>query len=222
MKKLLAALICLAWLASPAYAQKTKAAITTEINTDFADNTSGAITPALLRAVVTDIVNSYLDMNGAGVFSCGTGGGWIASLQTTSQTCITPTSGVTSQVNGQQLSTPVMLGMNLVVTPQASGNLYVSAEGYAINGTAGDGCAYQLRYGNGTPPALGATAQGTALGLTTQMTEFLATQQMPWSTIGYLTGQSLTATELWFDVAQNDITAGSCIAHNVVLIVLER
>lgn len=36
-----------------------KAAQTSEINTNFADNTTGLITPALLRSTVTDMVNSY-------------------------------------------------------------------------------------------------------------------------------------------------------------------
>lgn len=38
--------------------QKTRATITTEINTNLADNITGAITPALLRTVVTDISDS--------------------------------------------------------------------------------------------------------------------------------------------------------------------
>lgn len=60
MRKILALLALLA-LVSPAEAQKTKAAITTEINSFFADNTTGQITPAKLRTVTTDIVNSYVD-----------------------------------------------------------------------------------------------------------------------------------------------------------------
>lgn len=43
----------------------TKSQLTTEINTQFPDNTSGQITPARLRTVTQDIVDSYLDANGA-------------------------------------------------------------------------------------------------------------------------------------------------------------
>jgi len=60
MKKLLAALfILLAPVAAHAQASKTQ--IISDINADFADNTSGAITAALLRAVTTEIVSSYVD-----------------------------------------------------------------------------------------------------------------------------------------------------------------
>lgn len=49
----------MATYSGPSYGQKTKSQITTEINTLFPDNTVGAITPARLRQVTTDIVNSY-------------------------------------------------------------------------------------------------------------------------------------------------------------------
>src|SRR6516225_8603814 len=57
MRTLLAALLTLLLL-GPAYAQKTKSVLTTEINTNFADNTTGAITPAILRNTTIDMINS--------------------------------------------------------------------------------------------------------------------------------------------------------------------
>jgi hypothetical protein len=42
----------------------TKSQITTDINTNWPDNTTGAITPALLRSTVLDLVNSYFDLLG--------------------------------------------------------------------------------------------------------------------------------------------------------------
>lgn len=53
-----AALACA--LACPAHAQKTKAQLNTEINTQFPDNSSGAITPSILRGVAADTVNSIM------------------------------------------------------------------------------------------------------------------------------------------------------------------
>lgn len=47
----------------------TKSTITSEINTNLADNTSGNITPALLRSVVQDIVDSYADWTAAGILA---------------------------------------------------------------------------------------------------------------------------------------------------------
>lgn len=44
----------------PAYAQKTKATLNTEIGVQFPDNTTGAIAPSNLRTVTADIVNSIM------------------------------------------------------------------------------------------------------------------------------------------------------------------
>lgn len=97
MRKLVPWILALALLApgSTAQAQKTKAQITTEISSFFADNTTGQITPAKLRTVTTDIVNSYVDW-----LACtGTGGlvYWSAGVPT----CITAgTSGQYLRTNG--------------------------------------------------------------------------------------------------------------------------
>lgn len=94
MRKILALLALLA-LVSPAEAQKTKAAITTEINSFFADNTSGQITPAKLRTVTTDIVNSYVDW-----LSC-TGTGGLVYWSAGTPTCIIAgTAGQFLRTNG--------------------------------------------------------------------------------------------------------------------------
>lgn len=93
MKKLLSALfICL--LSTAAYPQaKTKTVITNEVSTNMADNTTGAITPAILRNALYDIINSYWDLGGAQVFICPTHT-WIASGNVTAgatpQTCTQP------------------------------------------------------------------------------------------------------------------------------------
>lgn len=63
MKRLLIALCLL--LPLPAQAQQSKTALVSEVNTNWPDNTTGAITPALLRNTVIDIINSYLDRYGA-------------------------------------------------------------------------------------------------------------------------------------------------------------
>lgn len=88
MCKLLAVLLSL-WLCAPVYAQQSKSALTTEINTDFADNTTGAITAALVRTVTTDIVNSYVDW-----LTC-TGTGGIIFYNAGTPTC--RTAGVDGQ-----------------------------------------------------------------------------------------------------------------------------
>lgn len=58
MKKLLLALVLL--LPLPAHAQSTKAALTTEINTNYATGVPGGITAATLRTTSLDILNSIM------------------------------------------------------------------------------------------------------------------------------------------------------------------
>ena len=70
MKKLAALflfMLCLGAAPEPAKACTapcTKAQITTDINTNWPDNTTGGITPAILRAQVLELLNSYLDLAG--------------------------------------------------------------------------------------------------------------------------------------------------------------
>ena len=83
MKKLLAALLVAASITA-AYAQSTKLTLDAEINTNFPDNTSGAITPAILRTTVHDIVASYVDW-----LVCTAQGGIVYWNSTATPTCLT-------------------------------------------------------------------------------------------------------------------------------------
>lgn len=60
LRRILAALVVLCAVAVPVHAQKTKAQLNGEIAVLFPDNTAGAITPAILRGVSDDIVNSIM------------------------------------------------------------------------------------------------------------------------------------------------------------------
>lgn len=73
MKKTLAGLLLVLISVVPASAQKSKSALQTEINTAWPDNNSGQITPKALRGPPQDMVNSYLDLNGASSFACSPG-----------------------------------------------------------------------------------------------------------------------------------------------------
>ena len=59
-RRILAAVALFCAIVSPAHAQKTKAAINTEIGGQFPDNNVNLITPLNLRTVTTDIVNSIM------------------------------------------------------------------------------------------------------------------------------------------------------------------
>jgi len=106
-RRILAAAALLCALALPAYAQKTKAALTTEINTNWADNTTGAITPSVLRSTVLDIINSYYDLNGGTSLACAAHQ-WIGALPTLSSiTCSQPAfSDISGSISPTQIPTP--------------------------------------------------------------------------------------------------------------------
>lgn len=65
-RRILAALaaLCFVLLPSHAWAQKTKAALTTEINTSMPTGCGACINALVVRSALLDIVNSYLDSNG--------------------------------------------------------------------------------------------------------------------------------------------------------------
>lgn len=113
-----AALLC---AISPAYAQKTKAALTTEINTNWPDNSVQAITPALLRSTVLDIVNSYYDLAGGTSLSCAAHQ-WVAALPTLSSiTCTQPSvsdlSGLATGI-ATWLATPSSANLRAALTDE--------------------------------------------------------------------------------------------------------
>lgn len=118
-RRIFAALAVLCAVAAPAQAQKTKAALTTEINKNWPDNSLGTITPALLRSTVLDIVNSYVDANGGSSLSCAAHQ-WIAAIATLSSiTCAQPAfTDISGQAGLTQLPT---IGANTVLGSVAGG-----------------------------------------------------------------------------------------------------
>jgi hypothetical protein len=106
----------------PAHAQKSKAALTSEINTNWPDNTSQAITPAILRSTVIDIVNSYYDLNGGTSLACAAHQ-WMAGLPTLSSiTCTQPSLG---DISGFQTGMPAWLA-------SSAGDVLVNASGSSV------------------------------------------------------------------------------------------
>lgn len=59
MKRFFAALAALIFLSAPTYAQQTKDQLNSEVSANFPDNSSGLITPAILRTTVNDIIASF-------------------------------------------------------------------------------------------------------------------------------------------------------------------
>lgn len=109
-RRIIATIALLCTGALPAHAQKTKAALTTEINTNWPDNSAGAITPALLRSTVLDAVNSYFDLNGGTSLACAAHQ-WVAGLPTLSSiTCTQPS---ISDLTGFGTGVGAALGTNV-------------------------------------------------------------------------------------------------------------
>lgn len=149
------ALLC---LVSPAHAQKTKSALTSEINANWPDNTNGQITPALLRSTVIDIVNSYYDLAGGTSLSCAAHQ-WIAALPTLSSiTCSQPTA---ADLSGLGTGVATALGVNVG-----------TAGAFVVNGGAlGTPSSGTLSSATGLPISTGVSGLGTgiatALGVNT-------------------------------------------------------
>lgn len=61
---LLAGLISAALLSAPSFAQKSKSVLATEVNNNFPDNSTGFITPAIVRTTFTDFINSWQQYTG--------------------------------------------------------------------------------------------------------------------------------------------------------------
>ncbi len=126
MKKLLAALLVTSSL-NAAYAQSSKLTLDNEINTNWPDNTSGAITPALLRTTVQDIVASYVDW-----LVCTAQGGIVYWNVTATPTCLT------AGTSGQFLKTQGPGANPLWATPSLPpADILVAANNVIIGNTAG-------------------------------------------------------------------------------------
>lgn len=174
MRKILLALAGLLVLSAPAEAQKTKAAITTEINSLFADNTSGQITPAKLRTVTTDIVNSYVDW-----LTCTSTGG-VVFWSSGTPTCLSAgVAGQILQTNGSSLApswvdATTAIGI-LPVTNGGTGTALVASNGGVVYSDAtqlqllaGTVTAGQcLLSGSSAAPTWGSCAGGAAVASVT-------------------------------------------------------
>lgn len=131
-RRFFAALAALCFILVPAYAwaqAKTKAAITTEINTNFPSGCTGCVTDALLRGAFLDIVNSYVDYNGGLTFTC-PANQWVSSGTLSSLTCTQPAATV-----------PVFdtVAAATAATISATGTATIYIRGFSVAGDAGGG-----------------------------------------------------------------------------------
>lgn len=123
----------------------TKAQITTDITTNWPDNTTGLITPALLRSTVLDLVNSYVDINGASSFTCSTHQFLTAIATLSSYTCTQP---AIADISGWGTGVATAVG----IAANTAGGPAVPSAALTLNGVV---------YGGGSGASPGSTAAGT-------------------------------------------------------------
>lgn len=129
---------------------------------------------------------------------------------------------------GTASATFVMVGMasnggfSALITPVATGKVYVSLAGGQLNGASTPQIvSYEIRYGTGTPPVNGAAVTGTILGSVKTITVSPNPVRSSVRAIGYVTGLT-TGTQYWFDVAVAAPSGGTAQIYAANMFVAER
>lgn len=130
LTKLVSAIVIVAALTGAAFAQKSKSTLSTEITQQFPNNSTGAITPAILRNVTTDFVNSWQQYPGTNkqtgttyTFQASDYGAFV-SFNNASSTAVTlPTPG-----------TAILNSWNVFATNIGAGVVTITPSGTTING----------------------------------------------------------------------------------------
>jgi hypothetical protein len=184
---------------------------------------SGCITATILRGVLDDMINSYLDLNGNNSASCG-GGTFVSSQTVTGSSCTQPNpavlSGSPSSPGGVSSTNYVMLGTGVTcsVTPGYSGRLHIVYTGNISDSATNIQLAFQGRYGTGSAPNNNTALAGTVIGHAMAADNPIAGGNggtTPFSVIGNVTGLA-TGTAIWIDLAvQNTNIATIASATNI-------
>lgn len=161
MKKIVIALLACVLGATAGHTQSTKAQLNTAITTTFIDNTVGAITPAGLRSVTSDIVNSIMP-------TAPVVGGNLACFNGTTgllQDCGVAPGGIYTALSGDCTATS-----GGVITCTKTNNVAFSALATTVPGT-GVAAALAIAVGSAGAPvvlngALGTPSSGTLTNTT--------------------------------------------------------
>lgn len=119
-KYLVAALL----LATPAYAQKTKAELNAEIATSFPNNNSGTITPSVLRKVTGDIVSAIMP---------------TAPVVAGNLACFNGVTGLLKDCGTSPISNPLVVGTTPITSGATNGLLYNNSSVLGNLATANNG-----------------------------------------------------------------------------------
>jgi hypothetical protein len=121
---------------------------------------------------------------------------------------------------GTANTTGVMSGLAGIITPVASGKIFVTICGTMSNNNGAGGCAVVIRYGTGTAPANGVALTGTPLGGVAIRTAMTASTTVPFSLNAVITGLT-PGTAYWLDLHQQAIGAGAASLSNVAVCAFE-
>lgn len=168
MKKLILTALALALGLSPAYAQKTKAQISSEITTLFPDNAAGLITPLGLRTVTNDLAISIMP---------------TAPVVSGNLACFDGTTGLLQDCGAAPGTAPLIIGTTPISGGTTTRVLFDNGGAlgeYQISGT-GDVCmttSCQMTTPNLGVPSAVVLTNGTGLP-TTALTGTLQAAQEP-------------------------------------------
>lgn len=114
----------------------------------------------------------------------------------------------------------VMMGLNVAITPQVTGNIHVTVCGSIANNTTGDGETVRIRMGTGTAPTNGAALTGTAYGSLQADTAVTSSLKHPFSVTALVTGLTV-GTAYWIDIEVAAVTGGTATATSVAVSAFE-
>lgn len=159
MKRILAALAVLLALASPLYAQsgtaKAPAALITEFGTSFPDNTTGAITPLILRQWSADQVASFLNVLSLGG-DCTASSNVVMTCTKTNGTAFGPMATVASGTSG---GVPFWLSATTI-----GSSALLAVNSIVVGGGPGVAPATSTNFSFPSPNILAAGVNGTVAG----------------------------------------------------------
>lgn len=112
-------------------------------------------------------------------------------------------------------------GTPFAITPLYSSRLHIHVSGNLSNNTGGAGAFANIRYGTGTAPSNGASPTGTQITQSSDPSQLLAGQKIPFSMNFVVTGLT-PATAYWIDLCVGATTGGTasvvnlnCVAHEI-------
>ena len=168
---------------SPAVAQiKTKAAIQGEINTNLPNNTTGVITPSVMRSLMTDVINSYFQgsavnsQTGTSYTAQCNDMGALLTFSNSSPVAVTLPSAATTCFNNNWAASFKNNGTGTVTITPASGTINGSANVTLLNTQglyiASDGTNWQTWGGYSTSSVGAATFKGNPTASTGAVQDF--------------------------------------------------